>query len=444
MDSIAAPPILMRPKHRSETALKEGRKVFPDGTSRVTIERDGGVIYAKRGEGAFLVDVDGNRFLDLNNNFTTLIHGHAYPPVVAAVSKLLMDGSCFANPTEHEIELAALLVERIPAIEHVRFVNSGTEAVMFAIKAARALTGKPGLVRFEGSYHGSYDWAEVGQSNNPNNWGPEQRPAAVSSFSGTPDDVGRKVTVLPFNDVDALEQGLSAVAHETACILIDVMPSRAGLIEPASAFITALMELARRHSILIISDEVLNLRQGYHGASERFGLIPDLITAGKIIGGGFPIGAIGGSKEMMSVFSAEHGRPGVPQGGTFSANPVSMVAGLTTMTALTKDAFIRLEDLGEQMRKGLRNVIAKHGAPFCVTGSASLFRIHPRPTPPRNYRDAYTTNAQADTMRRLGRHAAAHGILLPSGASACLSTAMGPSDIEHLIDVFDAFLSQSF
>lgn len=442
MDSLVA--IRAQARARSDAAFKEARRYFPDGTSRATIERDGGPIYVARGEGAHLVDLDGNRYLDLNNNFTTLIHGHAFPPVVEAVSDLLREGTCFSNPTEHEIALAALLVQRIPAIENVRFVNSGTEAVMFAIKAARAFTGRTNVVRFEGAYHGASDWAEVGQSNSPANWGPLESPSSVPGYRGAPADVARDVTVLPFNDVDALERTIGSVADRTACILIDVMPSRAGLIEPEPDFIRAIMHLARRHSILIVSDEVLNLRQGYRGASERHGLTPDLITAGKIIGGGFPIGAIGGTDEVMRVFSAEHGRPAVPQGGTFSANPVSMVAGLATMQAMSEDAFGRLEHLGDQIRVGLQKAIARRGSPFCVTGVASLFRIHPRPERPRTYREAFMSAQQEATMRQLTRHCVSHGISLPIGASACLSTAMTTADIEHVIEVFDDFLSQSF
>jgi len=442
MDSIVA--ARAQSRARSNAAFREARRYFPDGTSRATVERDGGPIYVTRGEGAHLVDLDGSRFLDLNNNFTTLIHGHAFPPVVEAVSRTVRDGTCFANPTEHEIALAALLVERIPAIENIRFVNSGTEAVMFAIKTARAVTGKTNVVRFEGAYHGASDWAEVGQSNSPANWGPVQRPSSVPGYHGAPASVADDVTVLPFNDVGALEHAIGSVGGRTACILIDVMPSRAGLIEPEPEFIQAIMELARRHSILIVSDEVLNLRQGYQGASERHGLTPDLITAGKIIGGGFPIGAIGGSSEVMRVFSAEHGRPAVPQGGTFSANPVSMVAGLATMQAMNEDAFSRLEHFGDQVRLGLRTAIERSGAPFCVTGTASLFRIHPRSELPRTYREAFMSAEQEETMRRLTRHCISHGISLPIGASACLSTAMTAADIEHVIEVFDHFISQTY
>ncbi|MDI6836850.1 MAG: aminotransferase class III-fold pyridoxal phosphate-dependent enzyme, partial [Rhizobiaceae bacterium] len=314
------------PRELRETSVRSNsfrlfsraKSVFPDGTTRVTVERDPFPVYVQRGEGAYLVDVDGNRFLDLNNNFTTLIHGHGYAPVSEAVVGLLNSGTCFANPTEHEIALAELLTSRIPAMERVRFVNSGTEAVMFAIKAARAFTGRPGVARIEGAYHGAYDWAEAGQSVAPGRGGWENPPRARPVYRGTPQSVLDDVHLLRFNDVDGLERLLAAQHQHIACVLIDPMPSRAGLMAPNPGFVAALSEVASRYGILIIADEVLNLRQGYAGASARYGLRPDLITAGKIIGGGFPIGAIGGREEVMRVFGTEDAKPLLPQGGTFS------------------------------------------------------------------------------------------------------------------------------
>lgn len=436
------------PRELRETSVRSNsfrlfsraKSVFPDGTTRVTVERDPFPVYVQRGEGAYLVDVDGNRFLDLNNNFTTLIHGHGYAPVSEAVVGLLNSGTCFANPTEHEIALAELLTSRIPAMERVRFVNSGTEAVMFAIKAARAFTGRPGVARIEGAYHGAYDWAEAGQSVAPGRGGWENPPRARPVYRGTPQSVLDDVHLLRFNDVDGLERLLAAQHQHIACVLIDPMPSRAGLMAPNPGFVAALSEVASRYGILIIADEVLNLRQGYAGASARYGLRPDLITAGKIIGGGFPIGAIGGREEVMRVFGTEDAKPLLPQGGTFSANPLSMAAGRVAMEAMTPEAFDHLERMGDRVRLGLRETIARRGAPFSITGAASLFRIHPTPIAPTEYRDAYLDVAGMAVMRRMTHQFAQSGILLPYGAAACLSTAMGDGDIESVLSAFEDFL----
>ena len=427
-------------RSRSKHLFNRAKAVFPDGTTRATVERNPFPIYVQRGEGAYLVDVDGNRLLDLNNNFTTLIHGHGFAPASEAVVDLLRSGTCFANPTEHEIALAELLTTRIPAMERVRFVNSGTEAVMFAIKAARAFTGRPAIARIEGAYHGAYDWAEAGQEVSPGKGGWAPMSVATPAYRGTPSSVADGVHLLRFNDVEGLEARLSAASDRVACVLIDPMPSRAGLLHPEPAFFEALSETARKYGILIVADEVLNLRQGYAGASARYGLKPDLTTAGKIIGGGFPIGAIGGREEVMRVFGTEHGKPLLPQGGTFSANPVSMAAGRAAMEAMTPDVFDHLEAMGERLRAGLRASIAKRDARFSVTGAASLFRIHPKRIAPLEYRDAYLSAEEASLMRRMSRYLLEAGILLPYGAAACLSTPMVDSDIDLILSAFDEFL----
>ncbi|TCR80844.1 aspartate aminotransferase family protein [Rhizobium sp. BK376] len=438
-------PMARPPSHfRSSHFYNRGRRVFPAGVTRVTVDREPTPLYIARGEGAHVIDVDGNRFLDLNNNFTTLIHGHGFLPVADAVGDLLHRGTCFSNPTEHEIALAELLIERIPALEHVRFVNSGTEAVMFAIKAARAYTGRPGVVRIEGAYHGAYDWAEAGQSGSPVSWGPESKPVTVAAYHGMPSSVISDVAVTRFNDIAGLTRLLDEVGHRTACILIDPMPSRAGLLAPRPDFMAAVQSLARQHGLLVVADEVLNLRQSYRGASARYGLHPDLIACGKIIGGGFPVGAIGGSRDVMTVFANDKGRPLLPQGGTFSANPVSMVAGRIAMEAMTEEAFEALDAFGEAIRASLREEIDRTGASFSVTGAASLFRIHPKKTEPVDFRSGYPNGAESAVSKALCDHFLQNGILLPNGAAACLSTAMTASDADTIVNTFATFLSSPF
>ncbi|MGV6873950.1 aspartate aminotransferase family protein [Pseudochelatococcus sp. B33] len=439
-DTVALSSSIIGP--RSNEAFTRARKVFPDGTARVTIERDPVPRYMHHGEGAFLVDVDGRRFLDLNGNFTTLIHGHAFPPVIDAVTRQLRSGSCFANPTEIEIALAELLCARIPHLERIRFVNTGTEAVMFAIKAARAFTGRSGIAKIEGAYHGAYDWVEVSQHITPQTWGDPAHPASTPYYRGMPQAVLDDVVVLRFNDADGARRRIADHARHLAAILIDPMPSRGGLTPPTPDFIAAVQETARHHGILVISDEVLNLRQGFEGASARYGLIPDLFTLGKIIGGGLPIGAIGGSEDVMGVFDAGASRPALPQGGTFSANPLSMTAGLAAMDALDRAAFDRLERLGDQLRDTLRQAIARRDAPLSVTGVASLFRIHPRRTPPREFREAFLSPQAASMMKELGRFFTTNGIVLPNAAAACLSTPMNEDNIAFISDVFDRFLDE--
>ncbi len=426
---------------RSHRTFVRGQAVFPDGTTRVTVERDPLPRYIDRGEGAYLIDVDGRRFLDLNSNFTTLIHGHAFPPVVEAVTKQIQNGACFANPTEHEVELAELLCCRIPQMDKIRFVSTGTEAVMFAIKAARAFTGRSAIAKFEGAYHGAYDWVEVSQAAGPQNWGAAERPSSVAYYQGMPQSVLDETLVLPYNDTETTTALIEEKASTLAAVVVDPMPSRAGLLSPKAEFIQALHTVCRANGIVIIGDEVLNLRQGFAGASPRYGLEPDLLAVGKIIGGGLPIGAVGGRADVMAVFDARAGRPLLPQGGTFSANPVSLVAGLAAMRALDRQAFDHLETLGDQLRDRIAASIDKHDAPFCVIGAASLLRVYPKKEPPETYRQACLSQDESKMMMALARHFTKNGIVFPRDAASCLSTPMKPTDIDFVADVFDRFLA---
>ncbi|MCP1838566.1 MULTISPECIES: aspartate aminotransferase family protein [unclassified Bradyrhizobium] len=425
---------------KSKANFARAQLVFPDGTSRITIERDPVPLYIDRGAGSYVFDVDGRRFLDLNCNFTTLIHGHSFAPVVEALTHQLERGSCFANPTESEIELAELLCGRIPQVERVRFVNTGTEAILFAIKAARAFTGRSKIAKVEGAYHGAYDWAEVSLAATPDNWGDPNAPISTAVYRGTPVSVLDEVVVLRFNDFEGVRRLLSLHAHQLAAVVFDPMPSRGGLIAPKPEFIAAIQETARKMGILVIADEVLNLRQSFLGASARYGLIPDLLTMGKIIGGGLPIGAIGGRADVMKTFDASAGRPILPQGGTFSANPLSMTAGLSAMRHLDHAAFAYLEMLGNMVRGGIDQAISTRRAPLCVTGATSLFRIHPMAQIPNDYREAQPAPAGATLMKHLTSFFAANGIILPHGAVASISTPMVRGDIDMIVDVFAGFL----
>lgn len=418
---------------------RRAQGVMPGGTTRVTIPRQPIPIYAAAGEGAWLTDIDGNRYLDLNNNFTTLIHGHAFEPVIAAVEKQLRSGTCFASPTTLEVEHAEILCRRVPAIERVRYVNTGTEAVMFAIKAARAITGRHKVAKLEGAYHGGYDWVEVSEDSRPENWGGRE-PASVPFARGTPDSVLRDVVVIPFNDTKTTISLLDRHGPELACFVIDLVPSRAGLIPPVPGYLDAVRQVTRRHGVLLISDEVLNFRQGYHGAAARFGLEPDLVTLGKIIGGGLPIGAIGGRAEWMAAFDSSAGAPPLPQGGTFSANPLSMAAGIASLRALHEESFVELERLGERTRNGIARAIQARGLPMTVTGTASLFRVHAKRRTPGSYREAWATPAETALLNAMSRFMLDHGVIMPALTTSSLSTAMIEQDIDFFLAGFEAFL----
>jgi glutamate-1-semialdehyde 2,1-aminomutase len=350
-------------------------------------------------------------------------------------------GSSFPLPTPEEVDLAALLCERLPSAEHVRFTNSGSEAVMMALKGARAHTGRSRIAKIEGAYHGSYDYAEVSLASNPDNWGSLPAPASTAYSRGTPPSVLEDVVVLPFNHTEQAVARIERHARTLAAVLVDPVPNRVGLMPARREFLEALREVTRAHGIVLIFDEVISFRVGYHGAQGLFGVTPDLTTLGKIIGGGFPVGAVAGRAEVMAVFDPTQGPPAAPHGGTFNANPVTMAAGLAAMTLLTREAFGRLDDLGAKLRASLDECFARAGVPGRVTGVGSLFRVHPMDRELIDYRSARTTPEEAARLQRLVRRLMEHGVLVSMTGLGCLSTPMGNAELEARVETFAAVLA---
>jgi glutamate-1-semialdehyde 2,1-aminomutase len=393
-------------------------------------------IYMARGQGCRMTDIDGNTYADFHNNFAVLIHGHAFAPVVAAVARQLALGTCFANPTLAEIELAELLCARFPGAQQARFCNSGTEAVMFAIKAARAFTGRTKIAKFEGAFHGLYDWAEVSEASAPQNWGKLDAPRATAHGAVTPSAVLEEVIPLPFNFIDESRRLIEMHKHELAAVLACLMPSRAGLIPLDPAYVRMLREVTAKHGILLIDDEVLNGRLSYGGAAAHYGLMPDLLTLGKIIGGGLPIGAVAGRADVMAVFDNTGRDPPAPHAGTFSGNPLSMVAGAAAMQALTPAALERLNGLGDRLRTQVHDAARRLGVEFSVTGLGSAFKIHPKAAAPSNYRESYPTAQQRMNLQKLWTGMQERGFIFANHGLGTLSTPMSATEIDAFVDAF--------
>ncbi len=418
------------PGSQSRALFERARQVIPGGTSKANFHVHPHPFYLAEGRGCRATDVDGVERIDAINNFTALIHGHAFPPLVDAVSRQLSRGTAFAASTPEEVALAELLVERVAGLERVRFGNSGTEAVMMAIKAARAYTGRDRIAKFEGAYHGYYDDVQVSYSSRPDDWGPDDAPASVPSSGGVPKHRVLETLVLPWNDPDACERLVTRHASELAAVLVDPLANRMGFIPPADGFLAFLRQLTRQHGVLLVFDEIISFRVGYHGAQGRYGGDPDLTAFGKIIGGGFPVGATGGRAEVMEVFDPGTRGPRIASGGTFSANPVSMTGGLATMRAMTPAAFDRLEALGARLRARLGEVFRDAGVPGQVTGEGSLFRLLFTDRPLRSYRDL--DQAAEARMERLFLALLDAGVLIHTTGLGCLSTPMGDREIEEI------------
>jgi glutamate-1-semialdehyde 2,1-aminomutase len=429
------------PRSRSKALYDRAVASLPGGNSRTTVFMSPYPIYAARGEGCRVWDVDGNVFIDCINNFTSLIHGHAHPRLVEAATRQIALGTAFGLPTESEIDLAELLASRLPAVDQLRFANSGTEAVMMALKAARAFTGRPKIAKCEGAYHGAYDYAEVSLDPTPDAWG-RNTPVSVAYAKGTPENVLADVVTIPFNDPEAAVSLIREHGAELAGVLVDPMPNRAGLVPADRAYLEALRAVTRETGALLIFDEVITFRLGYHGAQGLWGIDPDLTTLGKIMGGGFPVGAIGGRAEVMAVFDPRHGKPALPHGGTFSANPVTMRAGLAAMELLDEAAFKRLDALGDAVRDGINTAFRKHGVPGRAVGLGSLLKIHFSEREIRDYRSAYVTAQEARRQAVFNRGLLDRGILAAGYGLMALSTPMTSAETDAIVAAVDASLAE--
>jgi len=421
------------PTSRSAELFDRSRKVLPGGNTRTTVYHAPYPIFARSGSGCRVTDVDGVERVDFINNYTSLIHGHSHPEITAALSEQLRLGTCFANPTEAEVALAEVLCARVSSFDRVRFCNSGTEAVMNAVKAARAYTDRPMIAKVEGSYHGAYDPLEVSLDPSPANWG-EDVPARIPYARGTPQGVLDDVVVLPYNDAAAAERLIGAHADRLAAVVLDLVPNRLGLIPAQPAFVETLRRLTRAHGIVLIVDEVITFRLDEGGAQHLYGVEPELTTLGKIIGGGLPVGAVAGKAEVMAVFDGSQGRAPLPHGGTFNANPLTMVAGRKAMELLTPEAFAHINALGDQARTELRRAFAVAGVPGQVMGQGSLFTIHFKERAPTNYREQYKTPAEARLMSHVFQHLLNAGVVIGSGGMGAVSTPMTGAEIDQLAE----------
>lgn len=420
---------------RSEEIYQRALKVLPGGVSRNTVLWRPHPFYAVRGEGCYVTDVEGVRRLDFANNMCSLIHGHAHPAITAAICEQAGRGTAFTFATEIEVTYAEYLCARSPSFEKIRFVNSGTEAVMAAIKAARAFTGRVKIAKIEGAYHGIYDYAEVSQTSHPGNWGEPERPRSNPVAQGTPPSVLEEVVVIPFNEPETALAILDEHAGELACVLVDPMPHRVGFIPATPEFVRALRRWTRKDGSLLVFDEVITYRSEYEGAQAWFDEPPDLTALGKLIGGGLPVGALAGRAEVMEVLNPLADKVLFPHSGTFSANPLVMTAGLTAMRLFDREAVHRLNALGERVRRHLSEAIETSGIPASVTGAGSLFRLHFTPKAPRTYREAFVGSERARLSRALLDYAFAHGIILINTCSGALSTVMTEREVDTLCEV---------
>jgi glutamate-1-semialdehyde 2,1-aminomutase len=384
----------------------EAQRYLPGGDSRSTLFYRPYPAVMERGEGCRVVDIDGNHLLDCTGNHTVLIHGYRHPRIVEAVQAQIEKGTAFSGPTEPQIRLARMLCERIPSMDLVRFTNSGTEAVMNAVRGARAFTQRRAVARIEGSYHGILE--ETMASHHPD------------------------AVVLPFDDIEAAVRLIEQEHERLAAVLVEPVQGSAGMLPAEQTYLQALRDVTLRHGILLVFDEVVSFRVAYGGAQQHFGVRPDLTCLGKLIGGGFPLGAFGGRADVMQLFDPSAGTPAVPHPGSLNANPISLVAGAATLELLTDEAIGTLNKSAAALRCAMPGRLAAAGLPVQVTGLGSLFAIHLTTQPVRTIRDTRGSNAGRRHRLFLGLYSA--GVLIDPRGVGSLSTVMAQHDIDHFID----------
>ena len=430
------------PQSHSAALYRRASRVLAGGSTRLTTFFTPYPIYAVSGRGSKVTDADGVERVDCLNNYMTLIHGHAHPEIVEAAIEQMRRGSCFAMPTEREIELAEIITERVESVETVRFCNSGSEAVLLAIKAARAYTERPMIAKCEGGYHGCYDPVEVSLSASPDNWGDPQEPARVPYTVGLPAKVMEDVVVLPYNDAEASRRLVERHADRLAAIVIDPVPSRIGCVPMREEYAQAMRAAATRHGIVLIFDEVASFRVRYRGAQSMVGIAPDLTTFGKIIGGGMPVGAVGGRRGVMSVFDASKGAPRASHGGTFNANPVTMAAGAAAMRLLTEEAIEVLNMRGDRARERINAAFEAAGVVGQATGAGSLVKIHFNRRELVNHRDVLARTDESRHISDLHKALLNRGFLVGTGGLAAISTANTDQEIDALADAIEDSLRE--
>ena len=424
----------------SLSRFDEARTVIPGGNTRLTAYFAPYPFYAVRGEGCRLYDLDGNVRLDFYNNATSLLFGHAYPPVVAAISDQASKGTAFAIPTEPEVELAKLLVARLSSVDGIRFTNSGTEAVQFAIRAARVFTGREKIAKFEGGYHGTADQVSISVTPDLALAGEARQPAAVPASAGITDHTVDDVLILPFNDLEGTTALITAHQDELAAVIVEPILGSCGYVPAHPEFLHGLRHLTRRLGLVLIFDEVQTFRLSAGGAQALLGITPDLTVLGKIIGGGLPVGAVGGRSAVMAAFDATAGTPKIPHAGTFNGNPVTMRAGLATLRDLTAAAYDRLNQLGDDFRQRLQGLCRRYGVPVQVTGDGSLFGIHWSAEPVTDYRSA--ARANKSLAYKFFLHGLNNGIFFTSRGGGCLAMPMTDSELGAFLDVLESFLKK--
>jgi glutamate-1-semialdehyde 2,1-aminomutase len=425
-----------RSTFRSAAAFERAAKVIPGGVNspvRAFRAVGGNPFFVQRAEGPWLYDIDGNRYLDCIGSWGPMLFGHSHPRVLDAVRQRLADGLSYGAPTELEVEMAEEICSAVPSIEMVRLVSSGTEACMSAIRLARGATGRSRIVKFEGCYHGHGDslLAKAGSG---------VATLGLPDSAGVPPKLTEDTLTLPFNSTAAVEGLFSQAGDTIAAVIVEPAAGNMGCVPPQPGFLQCLRDVTRQAGALLIFDEVMTgFRLARGGAQERFGILPDITTLGKIVGGGLPLAAYGGSREIMQCV-APVGT--VYQAGTLSGNPIAVTAGLTTLRMIAEDTslYARLEILGAQIAEALRLAAARAGVPVVVNQVGSMLTLFFTPQAVTDYSSAKTSDTAK--FAAFFRAMLDAGVYLPPSQfeAAFLSAAITDAEAELLVKAAETSL----
>lgn len=391
---------------RSKLYFERAKKAIPGGVNspvRACLAVKSDPIFFERGEGAYLIDADGNRYIDYVASWGPLILGHAHPNIIAEVYFASKRGTSFGAPTWLEVEMAETIKRCIPSMERVRLVNSGTEATMSALRLARAFTGRKKILKFDGCYHGHVDSLLVKAGSGLATFG-------IPSSPGVPEELTAHTISVPFNDKVAVEEAFERYGSEIACVILEPVPANMGVVLPEGDFLNFLREITQRYGSLLIFDEVITgFRVSLGGAQELFNIKPDITCLGKIIGGGLPVGAYGGREEIMKLVAPEGP---VYQAGTLSGNPIAVSAGLATIKELMKPgSYDRLEALSQLLEDGIRKVLKELSLPYRVRRFKSMLTLFFTSREVSNFQDALTSDT--DKFAHFWQGMLKRGVYLP-------------------------------
>jgi len=415
-------------RDKSVQFFAEAKQYIPGGVNspvRAFKSVGGDPVFIERGEGSRVWDVDGNSYIDYIGSWGPLILGHAHPRVLAAISEAAALGTSFGAPTQRETEMAKLVCQLVPSVEVVRMVNSGTEATMSALRLARGYTGRNKIMKFEGCYHGHADSLLIKAGSGVATLGLPDSP-------GVPEGIAANTITVPYNDLQSVKLAFEKYGDDLAAVIVEPVGGNMGVVPPLPGFLEGLREITQKYGALLIFDEVMTgFRVALGGAQELYNITPDLTTMGKVIGGGLPVGAYGGKREIMRQIA-----PAGPiyQAGTLSGNPLAMAAGLATLQELSKPGtYERLEKLSARLAEGLGENARKLGIPHTINRVGSMVCLFFTDTPVTNYETAKT--ADTERFSRYFRHMLDQGIMLPPSQfeGMFVSLAHSEDDIEQTI-----------